>query len=48
VNTDAAPELAQDHDVRAVPTLIRFAEGKETGRLIGFRPRDRVRAFAVG
>jgi thioredoxin-like negative regulator of GroEL len=48
VNTDENPELAQQFRIQGIPTLVRLVRGQEQGRLIGFRPADQVRAFALG
>ena len=35
IDIDANPDLAQQHNVRGVPTLLLFADGKPTERLVG-------------
>ncbi len=53
VDTEAEPELAQRHRIRAIPTLAWFSGGREAGRLSGALPPaelDRVirQILAVG
>jgi thioredoxin len=47
VDSDRAPGLSQRFDVRGIPTLIAFRDGKEVDRLVGFDP-DAVRALVDG
>jgi thioredoxin 2 len=35
VNTDAAQALAMHHRIRGIPTLILYADGRETARTSG-------------
>eukprot|EP00656_Telonema_subtile_P022639 TRINITY_DN23845_c0_g1_i1.p2 TRINITY_DN23845_c0_g1~~TRINITY_DN23845_c0_g1_i1.p2 ORF type:complete len:106 (-),score=37.21 TRINITY_DN23845_c0_g1_i1:122-439(-) len=35
VDLDANPDLAEQHDISAVPTFILLTNGKETGRVTG-------------
>lgn len=44
LSTEEEPELAGKHNVRSIPTLIVFKEGKEAGRLTGFLPKDALKA----
>jgi thioredoxin 1 len=46
VDTDRAPEVAMDFQIRSIPTLILFQEGKEVERSLGFEP-ERVRALTA-
>jgi thioredoxin 1 len=48
VDTDEEPELASRYRVVGIPTTIRFANGEETGRLVGFRSEEELAAFARG
>lgn len=43
VSLDAAPELAQRHQVMVIPTVLFFDHGAEVQRLVGLQPR-----FAYG
>jgi thioredoxin 2 len=47
VDTDHAQQLALTHQIRGIPTLILFKEGKEVGRSVGFEP-EKVRALVAG
>lgn len=44
IDVDAEPVLAQQYDVRAMPTLVLLRDGREVGRVVGSRPR----AFVAG
>ncbi|MBO9713309.1 thioredoxin [Sphingomonas sp.] len=48
VDIDAEPALAERFGVRGIPALVRFADGAETGRLVGALSRTRVSAFVEG
>lgn len=39
VSTDAAPQLAQSHDIRGIPAVLFFDGGKEVARLVGQQPQ---------
>lgn len=43
VDIDTAGTLAQEYRVMSIPTLILFKEGKESGRLIGVHPEEKIR-----
>lgn len=45
VDTEALPQLAERHQVRALPTFLVFAQGREQGRQSGALNADRLRAF---
>jgi thioredoxin 2 len=47
VDSDRAPGLSQRFDVRGIPTLIAFRDGKEVDRQVGFDP-DAVRTLVDG
>jgi len=40
INTDAAPQLARQFGIRAIPAVLFFANGQETQRMIGLRPQS--------
>jgi thioredoxin len=46
IDTDRAPEVAMTFQIRSIPTLILFEEGKEVERSLGFEP-ERVRALTA-
>ena len=48
VDTDEEPDLAARYRVVGIPTSVRFVNGEEAGRLIGFRPQEELVAFARG
>ena len=39
VDVDDDPALAQQFDVRSMPTLVLVRDGNEVGRVVGTRPR---------
>src|SRR3954471_8833240 len=43
VEAGANRELAGDLAVASVPTVVAFRDGKEVGRLVGFRPESAYR-----
>ncbi|MBG0787760.1 MAG: thioredoxin [Anaerolineaceae bacterium] len=42
VDVDQSPELAMQHSVMGVPTVMLFKDGKLMERMTGFRPRKAV------
>lgn len=48
VDIDQAPALASRLGIRSVPTLVRFAGGRETNRVSGMLPAAHIEAFARG
>ncbi|MGD0575873.1 MAG: thioredoxin domain-containing protein [Anaerolineales bacterium] len=44
VDVDANSDLAIRYGVMGVPTLILFIAGQQTERVVGFVPRDKLRA----
>lgn len=44
VDIDQSMELAQKFEVATVPTVIVFKEGKEMDRLVGFIPKNSLKA----
>ena len=44
VNVDESSELASRFGVVSIPTLIIFKDGKETGCIIGFKPKAAILA----
>jgi thioredoxin 1 len=44
VDVNDEPALAERFDVRAMPTVVLWRDGREVGRLVGNRPR----AFVAG
>ncbi|NND98874.1 MAG: thioredoxin [Pirellulaceae bacterium] len=44
VNVDDLPELANQHQVSALPTLVIFDQGREVDRLVGLVDADTIEA----
>jgi thioredoxin 2 len=42
VDTEEIPELAERFGIRAIPTMIVFAEGREKKRMTGAMPADAI------
>lgn len=42
-NVDQDPTVAVRYQVRGIPTLILFKDGKEAGRLVGTQEKDQLR-----
>ena len=42
LNVDENPNLAAEHGVMSIPTLIRFQNGQETGRVVGALPKAQL------
>ena len=45
VNTEALPDLGQRFNVRSIPTLAVFAQGREVARTAGARPAADIETF---
>ena len=45
VDTDQAPDVSQQFNIRSIPTVILFKDGEEVGRSVGFEP-EKVKAMA--
>lgn len=45
VNVDSALPIARENDVRGLPTMILYKEGKEVGRLVGLRDEAAIKEF---
>ena len=43
VDVDARQELAAEHGVRSIPTLLVFAGGEQVERLVGLQQEDQLR-----
>jgi thioredoxin 2 len=44
VDTEALPEVAGRFDIRSIPTMILFRDGREAKRIIGAMPANRIAA----
>ncbi|PSR34050.1 MAG: thioredoxin [Sulfobacillus benefaciens] len=42
LNVDENPNLAAEYGVMSIPTLIRFQNGQETGRVVGALPKAQL------
>ena len=45
VNVDEQPEIANRFEIKSIPTLVIVANGKETNRVVGYRPRKDLSAM---
>ena len=45
VDVDEAPDLAAKFGISSIPTLIRFQDGKEGEKTLGFMPKPKLLAF---
>lgn len=44
INVDESAILAKQYKVMSIPTLIVFRDGKESARMIGYKPKDEILA----
>jgi thioredoxin 2 len=47
VNTDELADLGQRYNIRSIPTLAVFANGREVARTAGARPAPEIEAFVT-
>jgi thioredoxin 1 len=47
VDIDVNGDLAMDHEVQAVPTVVAFKDGKMVDKFIGLLDEDRLDAFVT-
>lgn len=45
INVDEAPMLASQYGVMSIPTLIVFKNGKPEQQVIGFKPKNELKAM---
>ena len=45
VDIDVDPDLMREFNIRSVPTLILFRDGKEVNRTMGAQPMSKIKAF---
>lgn len=44
ISTEQFPEVAADNNVSGIPCLILYKDGKETGRVVGFHPKEALKS----
>jgi thioredoxin 1 len=44
LSTEDFPDMAEKHEIRGIPCLIIFKEGKEAARLVGYKTKDQLKA----
>jgi thioredoxin 2 len=47
VNTDEVVELGQRYNIRSIPTMAVFANGREVARTTGARPAPEIETFVI-
>jgi thioredoxin 2 len=47
LNTEDNPKAGQRHNIRSIPTLVRFAGGRERGRNSGAQRAPQIQSFAT-
>jgi thioredoxin 1 len=45
VNVDDNPSVSSKYNIRGIPTLILFKDGKEANRLIGLSSQEQIAAL---
>jgi thioredoxin 1 len=45
INVDENPSMSAKYNVRGIPTLVLFKEGKEAGRLVGLQSQAQISAL---
>ncbi len=48
LNTDENPNVASDHNISAIPTVMLFKDGKMVDKLTGVAPKDRFVKWIEG
>ncbi len=43
LSTEDEPEIAQQYDIRGIPCLVIFKDGKESTRLVGFMQKEELK-----
>ncbi|NLW07476.1 MAG: thioredoxin [Clostridia bacterium] len=44
VNVDEHQDVAMSYNIMSIPTLVIFKDGQEVGRVVGYMPKDRLKA----
>ena len=47
INTENLPALSRRFEVRSIPTMMVFLQGREMGRTAGARPAAAIREFVA-
>ena len=47
VNIDENPKVPTNYDVRSIPTLLVFKDGKVVGQIVGAAPRAKIEALVT-
>jgi thioredoxin 1 len=47
VNVDDNPAISSRYNIRGIPTLILFKDGKEANRLVGLQSQDQIAALVT-
>ncbi|MBX3065674.1 MAG: thioredoxin [Anaerolineae bacterium] len=47
MDVDENPTIPGMYDVQGIPTLILFKDGKPVSRIVGFRPKDKLKDAIV-
>jgi len=42
LNVDENEEIPSKYGVMSIPTLLYFEEGEETGKIVGYQPKDKI------
>jgi len=45
INVDEADNLAMSYGISSIPCVIKFENGVEGDRIIGFKPKEEIEAF---
>jgi thioredoxin 1 len=48
LNVDDNPSASPRFNLRGIPTLILFKDGREADRLVGFSTREQIEALVAG
>lgn len=43
VSTEEEPEIAQEYEIRGIPSIIIFNKGKEVQRITGLMPKEQLK-----
>ncbi len=45
VNTDEFSDIALNHGIMSIPTLVLYKDGSEVGKIIGLQSKDDIQEF---